>query len=89
MKTYGEVDAKTHIILTSALAQGEWSVSRPGCFTPSTHWLDGWVGPRIDLDDVERRNILLLQELKLQPLGCSAHSQSLYRLSYAGSFHSG
>jgi hypothetical protein len=26
-----------HIFLTSALAGGEWSVSRPGRFTPGTH----------------------------------------------------
>jgi hypothetical protein len=33
MKVYGGVDVYTHI-LTSALAGGEWSVSRPGHFTP-------------------------------------------------------
>jgi hypothetical protein len=38
-------------ILTSALVGGEWSASRPGCFTtrkraPDTHWIEGWLGPR-------------------------------------------
>jgi hypothetical protein len=36
--------------LTSALDIGEWSVSRPGRFTPrerspDTHWIGCWVGP--------------------------------------------
>jgi hypothetical protein len=30
-----------------------------------THWIEGWVGPRIGLDDVERRKILPLSGLKL------------------------
>jgi len=28
----------------------EWSASRPGCCTPSTHWRGDWVGPRISVD---------------------------------------
>jgi hypothetical protein len=39
--------------LTSALDGGEWSTSRPGCFTPCTHWIGGWVGPRGGLDAVK------------------------------------
>jgi hypothetical protein len=43
--------------LTSALDGGEWSDSRPGCFTPKervsgTHWIGGWVGLRTGLDAV-------------------------------------
>jgi hypothetical protein len=34
MKTYGGVDVQIEAFLTSALAGGEWSVSRPGHFTP-------------------------------------------------------
>jgi hypothetical protein len=46
--------------LTSALAGDQWSVSRPGHFTPrerapSTQWIGGWVDPRADLDDMEKR----------------------------------
>jgi hypothetical protein len=33
MKAYGGIDVYIHIFLTSALAGGEWSVSRPGRFT--------------------------------------------------------
>jgi hypothetical protein len=49
MKTYGEVDLKIYVFLTSA---GVWSASRPGLFTsgeraPGTHWIGGWVGRRI------------------------------------------
>jgi hypothetical protein len=41
--------------LTSALDEGEWSASRPGRFTtweraPDTHWIRGWVDPRVSLE---------------------------------------
>jgi hypothetical protein len=44
-------------LLTSALAGGEWSESRPGRYTsrgrvPGTDWIGGWVGPRTGLDHV-------------------------------------
>jgi hypothetical protein len=46
--------------VTSVLDGGEWSVSRPGRFTPGerapdTHWIGGWVGPRAVLDAVVRK----------------------------------
>jgi hypothetical protein len=70
---------------------GEWSASRPGHFSPGkrppppgTHWIGGWVGPRIGLDDVEKRETLPLPGLELRPLGRPARRQSLYRLSYPG-----
>jgi hypothetical protein len=34
MKGCEGVDLYIHIFLTSALAEGEWSASRPGRFTP-------------------------------------------------------
>jgi hypothetical protein len=79
MKVSGGVDVYSHIYLTSALAGVEWSGSRPGRFipgerAPGTHWKGGYVGLRDGLDALENR-----------PLGCSAHSQSLYRLRYPGS----
>jgi hypothetical protein len=79
MNMYGGVDVQIHIFFTSALVGGEWSVSRPGRFTPEertpgTHWVGGWVGPRVSLD-VEKRKFLNLQGIELR-------SQSLYRLSY-------
>jgi hypothetical protein len=60
MKAYGGVDVYSHIFLTSALAGGEWSASRPGCFTPKerapgTHRIGGWVDPRAELDNMEKR----------------------------------
>jgi hypothetical protein len=30
MKTYGGVDMQVHVLLTSAVAGGEWSASHPG-----------------------------------------------------------
>jgi hypothetical protein len=70
MKAYGEVDVSIHIFLTSALAGGEWSASRPSRFTPgerapSTHWIGDWVNPRAGLDDVEKREFLALPGLEL------------------------
>jgi hypothetical protein len=57
MKAYGGVDVWTHMFLTSALVGGEWSTSRPCCFTPgerapATHWRGSCVG----LVDVEKKN---------------------------------
>jgi hypothetical protein len=36
--------------LTSALDGDEWSASRRGRFTPSIHWIGGWVGTRAGWD---------------------------------------
>jgi hypothetical protein len=36
------IDVQIHIFLTLALAGGEWS----GRFSPGTHWIGGWVGPK-------------------------------------------
>jgi hypothetical protein len=45
--------------LTSALAGGERSASRPcpctpGERAPGTHWIRGWVDPRARLEDLEK-----------------------------------
>jgi hypothetical protein len=53
------------VFLTSALVGGEWSVSRPDRFTPEErvpgiHYTGGWVGPRTGLDNVVRKQILVL-----------------------------
>jgi hypothetical protein len=90
MKAYGRLDVQIHIFLTSAIVGGKWSASRPGIFTPGertpgTHWIGRWVGPRADLDDVDRRKLLTLPRLELRSLGRPARSQSLYRLRYPGS----
>jgi hypothetical protein len=46
MKSHGAVDIQINIFLISVLAEGEWSASRPGRFTPgekapTTHWIGG------------------------------------------------
>jgi hypothetical protein len=61
MKKYEVVEVTP--FLTSALHEGEWSASCPGHFTngegtPSSHWIGGWVGPRVSLDAVEKRKSL-------------------------------
>jgi hypothetical protein len=53
MKAYGGLDVWANVFFTSILVGGEWSVSRPGRFTPGTHWIGGWVDLRAGLDDVE------------------------------------
>jgi hypothetical protein len=84
MKAYGGVDVLIHIFLTSALAGGEWSASRPCHFIPEedprTHWIGGWVDPRAGLDDVKTWKLLPPPSTELRSLGRAARSQSLYRL---------
>jgi hypothetical protein len=79
MKAYGGVDMYIHIFLTSAVAGGDWSASRPGRFTPGervccTHWVGYSVDPKTGLDYVEKRKFLTLPGLELLPLSCSARS---------------
>jgi hypothetical protein len=87
MKAYGGVDVQIHIFLTSALAGGEWSASRPFRFIPGetasdSNWIGGWLGPSASMDDVEKRKWLTLPGLELWTHSRPAHSQSLYRLRY-------
>lgn len=65
---------------------GKCSASRPSCLAPSektsgSNWIGGLVGPWTSLDEAEKRKILPLSGLKLQPLSCPACSQPLYRLA--------
>jgi hypothetical protein len=90
MKAYHGVDVQSHIFMTLALVEGEWPAShlgrfRPGERGPGTHSVGGWVDPRADLDNVEKRKILTLPGLELRPLGHPAHSQSLTRIRYPDS----
>jgi hypothetical protein len=54
------VEVLFHAFLTSILDGIEWSDSRPGRFTPfekspGTHWIGDWVGHRVGLGAVVRR----------------------------------
>jgi hypothetical protein len=65
---------KIHSFLTSALVGDERSVSRHGRFTHGeralgTPWIEGCVGPRVDLDHVKKRKFLTPPGLELRPLG--------------------
>jgi hypothetical protein len=69
MKTYGGGHTAPPF-LTLALDGGDWPVSRPDSFTtgkraPSTHWIGGWAGPRVDLDAVKNRKFLPCRESNL------------------------
>jgi hypothetical protein len=79
-KIIGSACIHIDVFLTSALDECEWSTSPSG-----TQWIRGSVGPRTDLDDVERKKIVTLPRLELRPLRRSACSQSLYWLRYRGS----
>jgi hypothetical protein len=70
MKRYEGVGIQLHIFLTLVLAGGEWSASHHSHLTaqaksPSTCCIGDWVGPRIDLEDMERITIFHLMELQL------------------------
>jgi hypothetical protein len=87
----GEWLYRSTFFLTSALVGGKWSASRPGRFTPGervpgTRWIGGRVGSRAGLDDMEKGKFLTLTGLELRSFGRPARSQSLYRLSYPGSY---
>jgi hypothetical protein len=87
MKMYGRV----HAFLTSALDGGEWSASRPCCFTPGktapgTHCIGGWVGPKAGLDVMEKSKIsCTYRESNADSSVVQTVAQSLYRLSYSDS----
>jgi hypothetical protein len=88
MKEYGGVDVKIHVFLTSILAGGEWSASRPCSFTVRK---EAPVPIREETDWAPEpcwttwRKFLTLPGLKLRPLGRPARNQSLYLLRYHGS----
>jgi hypothetical protein len=63
-----------HILLIWALAGGEWLASRPGRFTPGTHWIGDLMDPVAGLHDVEKRKFLILAGLKPRLLGRPARS---------------
>jgi hypothetical protein len=68
---------------TTALVGGEWLASRPGLFTLGeevhvSHWIGGWVGPRLDLNSVEKGVLLTLPTPLTSILQCPVRSQSLH-----------
>jgi hypothetical protein len=56
----------------------------PGEMTPGTHWIGGWVSPRAGLNAQFTRKILCL--CRWSNPGRSVRSQTLYWLSYRGSY---
>jgi hypothetical protein len=82
MKTYGGSWIIALPFLISKPDGGEWSGSRFCRFTPDTHWTGGWVGRRVALDDVEKRQISF--PCWESNCGRPVRSSSLYRLSYPG-----
>jgi hypothetical protein len=89
MKTYRGVDVYIHFLdlgtswgwVTSFTPRPLYPWER----APGNHYIGGWVYPRAALDDIEKSKFLTLPGLKLQHLGCPAHSQLLYQLHYPGS----
>jgi hypothetical protein len=59
MKAYGGMYLQFHIFFTSALDEGEWSVSWPCRLTPreralGIHCIEGWLDRRAGLEDAEK-----------------------------------
>jgi hypothetical protein len=78
---------------TSALDEDEWSASRPGRVLapgkgpPGTNWTGGWVDPRAGLDTRGyRKNPLPLPGIEPRSPGRPVRCQTLYWLSYPGSY---
>jgi hypothetical protein len=85
LKAYDGVDVMIHIFVTSTLIGVEWSASRPCRFilgerTPGTHFIGGWVDPRVGVDDVEKRKFLTLPALELRPIWRSASRYTDYAM---------
>jgi hypothetical protein len=87
MKAYGSGCIDPYVLI-SVIIRSEWSASRPGRFTPRKSFPGTrWIGaPEPVLDHMEKTKFLTLPGLELRPVCRSARSQSLYRLSYPGSF---
>jgi hypothetical protein len=72
-------------LLITVLGGGEWSASRPGIFTPGekapcTHWIGGWIDPRIGLNNVIKRKNLALPGIEPESSGPIAIMTELSRL---------
>lgn len=70
-------DIRFHLFLITATDWSAWSASCCGRWYDGTHWVQGWEGPRPDLDVVGMRIILPYQELDPVRL---TRSQSLNRI---------
>jgi hypothetical protein len=54
--------------VSSAIVRDDWLASCSSHFALGIHWIEGWVGPPVSLDDVEKRKFLNLPGLKLNSL---------------------
>jgi hypothetical protein len=67
------MEVQPHTILTSALYGSERSASSPGRFTPGTHRIGGWMGPRAVLDVVTKRKLPSLPLQGIEPQSFSTY----------------
>jgi len=56
MKKYEGVEVWLHAFLTSAI-DGDGQLHAVAVCNTGTHWVGGWVGPRVGLDAVARRKV--------------------------------
>jgi hypothetical protein len=89
MKTYAGVEVQLHVLLTSALDGGQWSTSRPGCFTPGERSPDvrldmrlGGPQGRYDRDGKDKKQISVPTGNRTTVV--QSVDQWLYWLSYCG-----
>jgi hypothetical protein len=83
MKTYGWM-------CVSTLVEGEVLALRPGRLTsdegdPGTHFIGGWVGPGVGLNDAEKKNSWLHRDSNSDPsVVPSVASRTFPALIYGG-----
>jgi hypothetical protein len=92
LRRRGERMYSSYSFTTSALDGGEWSASRPGHALPPGKdprypLYGGWMGPSAGLDtEVTGKILLPLPGINLRSPGRLVRSQTLYWLSYPGSW---
>jgi hypothetical protein len=74
-----------HYLELSGQLQAPAAFPPPGKEPSANHWIRGWVGPGIGLDDMEKRKSLTLPGLELRSLCHPGRNQSLCWLRYPGS----
>jgi len=74
MKASGGTEVELHSFLTTALGKSKWSDSRPGRFTPDSHWV-----PEL-LPKLRRRDFFALLISEKMPTGQTARAIIIYAI---------
>jgi hypothetical protein len=78
MKTYGGAEVYLHVFLTLVMDRDDWSVPHRGCISlgeRASHISRiGWLGPKADLEALEKRKTFALLGTEPGILGRPDHS---------------